>query len=139
MRHTFTRMHATSASRGSPSHTGHESVPYAPMSPSRLSTQLNTLNWESYIHFQPSTLMATGRVNGITTSARTIFLPRKFWSRRNARLVPRMLLRMAATTKKTTLFRRAIQNVSISRADLKFSRPTKLATCSPTLASLSAR
>ena len=34
------------------------------MSPSRLSTQLNTLNCESYIHFQPSTLMATGRVNG---------------------------------------------------------------------------
>ena len=54
-------------------------------------------------------------------------------------MVPRMLLRMAATTKKTTLFRSAIQNVSISSAALKFSRPTKLATCSPTLASLSAR
>ena len=109
------------------------------MSPRRLSTQLNTLNWESYIHFQPSTLMAMGRVKGITTSARTIFFPRKFWSRRNARLVPRMLLRMAAATKKTTLLRSAIQNVSISSAALKFSRPVKLATCSPTLASLSAR
>ena len=109
------------------------------MSPSRLSTQLITLNCESYIHFQASTLIVMGSVNGMTTSARTSFLPRKFWSRRNARLVPSRLLKMAATTRNTTLFRSAIQKVSISQRGRKFSRPTKLATGSPTLASLSAR
>src|SRR5262245_982580 len=60
VRHTFTMTQAMRARWGSPSHTGHESVPYAPMSPSRLSTQLKTLNWESYIHFQLRTLIAMG-------------------------------------------------------------------------------
>src|SRR5262245_26395444 len=44
VRHTLTPTQAISARRGSPSHTGHESVPYWPMSPSRLNTQLKTLN-----------------------------------------------------------------------------------------------
>src|ERR1700752_4890982 len=66
-RHTFTAIQPSNASRGSPSQIGQESVPNCPMSPSRLSTQLMTLNWESYIHFHASTLMAIGKVNGITT------------------------------------------------------------------------
>jgi len=43
----------------------------------RLNTQLMTLNWESYIHFQDSTLMAMGSVNGMTTRPRISFLPLK--------------------------------------------------------------
>src|SRR5262249_52276925 len=54
VRHTLTPTQAIRASFGSPSHTGHESVPYCPMSPIRLSTQLKTLNCESYIHFHAS-------------------------------------------------------------------------------------
>ena len=46
---------------------------------------------------------------------------------------------MAATTRNTMLLRRAIQKVSISQAARKLSRPTNLATGSPTLASLTAR
>ena len=41
------------------------------MRPSRLSAQLITLNCESNIHFQPSTLMAIGSVNGMTMRPRT--------------------------------------------------------------------
>src|SRR4029450_6766861 len=67
VRHTFTAIHASSASLGSPSQMGQESVPYCPMSPTRLSTQLMTLNWESYIHFNARTLMPSGNVNGVTT------------------------------------------------------------------------
>ena len=36
-----------------------------------------TLNWESYIHFHPSTLMLIGSVNGITTRPRMNFFPQK--------------------------------------------------------------
>ena len=64
-----------------------------------------TLNWESYIHFQDSTLMLIGSVNGITTSPRTNFLPQKGWSRRNARVVPSRPLKTAATSVNTMLFR----------------------------------
>ena len=139
VRHTFTRMHATSASFGSPSQIGQPSVPNCPIRPMRLNTQLMTLNWESYIHFQDSTLMAMGSVNGMTTRPRISFLPLKSWSSRNASEVPSRLLRTAATTRNTTLFRREIQKTSISKAALKFSSPTKCAMGSPTLASLTAR
>ena len=98
-----------------------------------------TLNCESYIHFQESTLIAMGSVNGMTTSARMSFLPLKFWSSKNASDVPSALLRIAATTRNITLFRREIQKTSISSADLKFSSPMNRATGSPTLASLTAR
>ena len=118
---------------------GQLSDPYPPMSPALCKPQLITLNCESYIHFQDSTLTEMGSVNGMTTSPRTSFFPLKFWSRRKARLVPRRLLKMAATTRNTTLLRSAIQKVSISQAARKFSRPTKVATGSPTLASLTAR
>ncbi len=83
--------------------------------------------------------MATGRVKGITTRARTSFLPRNSCSRRKARLVPSRLFSTAATTKKTTLLRNATQKLSISSAALKFSSPMKPAICSPTVASLTAR
>jgi len=78
------------------------------MIPIRLRNQLMTLNWESYIHFQESTLMLIGSVKGITTRPRTNFLPQKGWSRRNARVVPRRPLKIAATTVKTMLLRRAV-------------------------------
>ena len=67
-----------------------------------------TLNWESYIHFQDSTLMLIGSVNGITTSPRTSFFPRNGCSRRNARLVPRRPLKTAETIVNTMLFRSAM-------------------------------
>src|SRR5437870_11985999 len=110
VRHTFTKMHAISASLGSPSQIGQPSVPNCPIKPRRLSTQLMTLNCESYIHFHDSTLMAIGSVNGITTKPRMNFLPLKFWRSRNASDVPRRLLKTAATTRKTTLLRKAIQD-----------------------------
>ena len=139
VRHTFTAIQASSASLGSPSQMGQESVPYWPMSPTRLSTQLMTLNWESYIRFHASTLIAIGNVNGMTTRPRISFLPGNSCKSRNASEVPRMRLKTAATTRNTTLFRRAVQNTSISSAERKFSRPMKVATGSPTLASLTAR
>ena len=88
---------------------GQLSDPYPPMSPALCKPQLITLNCESYIHFQDSTLTEMGSVNGMTTSPRTSFFPLKFWSRRKARLVPRRLLKTAATTRNTTLLRSAIQ------------------------------
>jgi hypothetical protein len=100
---------------------------------------LITLNCESYIHFHESTLTVMGSVNGMTTSARTSFFPLKFWRRRKARLVPRMLLKMAATTRNTMLLRSASRKVSISQAARKLPRPTNVDTWSPTLASLIAR
>ena len=58
---------------------------------------------------------------------------------KEARLVPKRLLKIAATTRNTTLLRSATQKDSISQAARKFSRPTKVATGAPTLASLTAR
>ncbi len=97
-----------------------------------------TLNCESYIHFQESTLIPMGSVNGMTTRPRMSFFPRNCWSRRKASDVPNRLLKIAATTRNTTLFWKAIQKVSISQAARKFSRPMNRATGSPTLASLTA-
>ena len=139
VRHTFTKMHAINASLGSPSQIGQPSVPNCPINPMRLSTQLMTLNCESYIHFQDSTLIAIGSVKGMTTRPRMIFLPLKFCSSRNASDVPSRLLSTAATTRKMTLLRKASQKSSISHAARKFSRPMKWAMGSPTLASLTAR
>src|SRR5688572_5777622 len=68
VRHTLTAMQEASASSGWPSQIGQLGDPYGPISPSPCSAQLITLNCESYIHFQLSTLMVTGRVNGMTTS-----------------------------------------------------------------------
>src|SRR5881409_3807137 len=123
---------------GSQRQMGLASDPYAPISPTRLSAQLMTLNCESYIHFQESTLIPMGSVNGMTTRPRMSFFPRNCWSRRKASDVPNRLLKIAATTRNTTLFWKAIQKVSISQAARKFSRPMNRATGSPTLASLTA-
>ena len=98
-----------------------------------------TLNWESNIHFQPSTLTAMGSVNGITTSARTTRRPLNGWIKRNASAVPSSPFMMPAPSVKTTVLRTAVQNALFSSAALKFSRPTKRATGTPTEASLTAR
>jgi len=78
------------------------------MSPTLLRNQLMTLNCESYIHFQPSTLMLIGSVNGITTRPRMNFRPQKGWRSRNASVVPRKPLKIAATTVNIMLLRRAV-------------------------------
>src|SRR5438445_1545392 len=110
VRHTLTAMQAASARWGWPSQMGQDSDPYAPISPTRLSAQLMTLNCESYIHFQESTLIPMGSVNGMTTRPRMSFFPRNCWSRRKASDVPNRLLKIAATTRNTTLFWKAIRS-----------------------------
>src|SRR5213592_4382069 len=60
VRHTLTAIHAASARCGWPSQIGQSGEPYPPISPARLNAQLITLNCESYIHFQESTLIAIG-------------------------------------------------------------------------------
>ena len=71
------------------------------------SAQLKTLNWESSIHFQPSTLIVTGSVNGMTMRARTTLRPRKGWMSRKASIVPSMPFMIPAPMVKTSVLRRA--------------------------------
>ena len=66
-----------------------------------------TLNWESNIHFQPSTLMAIGMVKGTTNKARTTRRPANCWVSRNASVVPSRPFRIPAPTVKTSVLRSA--------------------------------
>src|SRR3982074_2164153 len=63
---TLTPMQARSANCGWPSQMGQLCDPEPPMSPALCRPQLITLNCESYIHFQDSTLTVMGSVNGMT-------------------------------------------------------------------------
>jgi len=90
-RHTLTRIRQPIAMVPSPSHRIR-----CEMSPTFMSTQLNTLNVASNIHCQASVLRTVGTIQGRSIPARTIRLNRKWWFRSSAATIPRASLKKVA-------------------------------------------
>ena len=91
---------------------------------------------ESRIHSQPMLPRDTGATQGRRMSSRTIHLPRKSFCSDTARMVARKMTITWEATAKRKVFRSARRKLGSSRADRKFSRPTKRPAAELTVTSL---
>src|SRR5579859_333405 len=96
------------------------------MMPRWVPIQLMMLYWESNIHFHVIELSAIGIVHGRRIINRKTRVPGKFSASRNARVVPKKLLKTAAISVKKSVLRSAVRNTDDWNRLTKLSKPTKL-------------